>query len=111
MLGLYGLLAFIVRQRTHEVGIRIALGAGKHDVLSVIMRQGVLLVALGMALGLGGAYAASRVVAGLLYGISGRDILTFAEASLLLAFVTLFAMYMPARRATQVDPMAALRYE
>ena len=111
MSGLYGLLAFVVRQRTHEVGIRIALGAGRHDVLSVVMRQGILLVALGMTLGLSAAYAASRVVAGLLYGISGRDILTFAEASLLLAFVALLAMYMPARRATQVDPMMALRYE
>jgi predicted permease len=111
MLGLYGLLAFVVRQRTHEVGIRMALGAGKHDVLSVVMRQGILLVALGMTLGLSAAYAASRVVAGLLYGISGRDILTFAEASLLLAFVALLAMYMPARRAMRVDPMVALRHE
>ena len=111
MLGLYGLLAFVVRQRTHEVGIRIALGAGKHNVLSVVMRQGILLVALGMTLGLSAAYAASRVVAGLLYGIGGRDFFTFTEASFLLAFVALLAMYMPARRATQVDPMVALRYE
>jgi len=111
MLGLYGLLAFVVRQRTHEVGIRIALGAGSHDVLSVVMRQGVLLVALGMTLGLSAAYAASQVVAGFLYGISGRDLLTFGEACLLLAFVALLAMYMPARRATQIDPMVALRYE
>jgi ABC-type antimicrobial peptide transport system permease subunit len=111
MLGLYGLLAFVVRQRTHEVGIRIALGAGKHNVLSVVMRQGILLVALGMTLGLSAAYAGSRVVAGLLYGIGGRDFFTFTEASFLLAFVALLAMYMPARRATQVDPMVALRYE
>ena len=111
MLGLYGLLAFVVRQRTHEVGIRIALGAGKQDVLSVVMRQGISLVALGMTLGLCGAYPASRVVAGLLYGISGGDILTFTEASLLLTFVALVAVYIPARRATRVDPMAALRYE
>jgi macrolide transport system ATP-binding/permease protein len=111
MLGLYGLLAFVVRQRTHEVGIRIALGARKHNVLSVVMRQGILLVALGMTLGLSAAYAASRVVAGFLYGIGGRDFFTFTEASFLLAFVALLAMYMPARRATQVDPMVALRYE
>ncbi len=111
MLGLYGLLAFVVRQRTHEVGIRIALGARKHEVLSVVMRQGILLVGLGMTLGLSAAYAASRVVSGMLYGIAGRDLFTFAEASLLLAFVALLAMYIPARRATQVDPVAALRYE
>jgi predicted permease len=111
MLGLYGLLAFVVRQRTHEVGIRIALGARKHDVLSVVMRQGILLVALGMTLGLSAAYAASRVVAGLLYGIGGRDFFTFTEASFLLAFVALFAMYLPASRAARVDPIIALRYE
>jgi predicted permease len=111
MLGLYGLLAFVVRQRTHEVGIRIALGARKHDVLSVVMRQGILLVALGMTLGLSAAYAASRVVAGLLYGIGGRDFFTFTEASFLLAFVALLAMYIPASRAARVDPMIALRYE
>ncbi len=111
MLGLYGLLAFVVRRRTHEVGIRIALGATKGDVLSVIMRRGILLVALGMTLGLGAAYAASRVVAGLLYGIGGRDLVTFTEAAILLAFVALLAMYIPSRRATRVDPMVALRYE
>jgi len=110
-LGLYGLLAFLVRRRTHEVGIRIALGASKGNVLSVVMRQGLLLVALGMTLGLGAAYAASHVVGSFLYGIRGRDFFTFAEASLLLAAVALLAMYVPARRATKVDPMVALRYE
>jgi macrolide transport system ATP-binding/permease protein len=111
MLGLYGLLAFVVRQRAHEVGIRLALGASKHDILSVVMRQGILLVGMGMTLGLSAAYAASHVVAGLLYGISAHDILTFAEASLFLGIVALLAMYMPARRATQVDPIVTLRYE
>ncbi len=110
-LGLYGLLAFVVRRRTHEVGIRIALGASQGDVLSVVMGQALLLVALGMTLGLGAAYAASHVVGSFLYGIEGRDFFTFAEASLLLAAVALFAMYVPARRATKVDPMVALRYE
>ena len=111
MLGLYGLLAFVVRRRTHEVGIRIALGASKRDVLSVVMRQGVLLVALGMALGLGAAYGASRVVASFLYGAGGNDLFTFAQASFLLVAVALIAMYLPARRAARVDPMVALRYE
>jgi len=111
MLGLYGLLAFIVRRRTHEVGIRIALGATKCGVLSVLMREGVLLVALGMALGLGAAYGASRVVASFLYGVGRSNLFTFAQASFLLFAVALVAMYLPARRAARVDPMVALRYE
>ena len=111
MLGLYGLLAFVVRRRTHEVGIRIALGASTHDVLSVVMRQGMLLVGVGMTLGLGAAYAASHVVASLLYGIPEHDFITFAEASLVLAVVAFLATYVPARRAARVDPMVALRCE
>jgi ABC-type antimicrobial peptide transport system permease subunit len=111
ILGLYGLLAFVVRRRTHEVGIRIALGASKRDVLSVVMRQGVLLVTLGMALGLASAYAASHVVANFLYGVGGSDFFTFAQASFLLVAVALLPMYLPARRAARVDPMVALKYE
>ena len=111
MMGLYGLLAFVVRRRTREVGIRLALGAQRRQVLSLVMRQGILLVALGMALGLAAAYEATGIVAGMLYGVGGRDLLTFVSVSLFLAFFAVLAMYIPARHAARVDPMVALRYE
>src|SRR5579864_50135 len=111
MMGLYGLLAFVVRRRTREVGIRMALGAQTRDVVSIVMRQGVLLVALGMALGLAASYAATGLIAGMLYGVAGRDLFTFTAVSLLVASVALLATYIPARNAARVDPMVALRYE
>jgi ABC-type antimicrobial peptide transport system permease subunit len=111
MMGLYGLLAFVVRRRTREVGIRMALGAQSRDVVSLVMRQGVLLVALGMALGLAAAYAVTDLIAGMLYGVGGRDLFTFTAVSLLLASVAVLATYIPARHAARVDPIVALRYE
>ena len=111
MLGLYGLLAFVIRRRTREVGIRMALGAQKKDVMSLVFRQGGLLVAAGVALGLAGAYAATRLVAGMLYGVSSHDSFTFAAVSFLLGSVALMAIYVPARQAARVDPNVALRYE
>jgi predicted permease len=111
MLGLYGLLAFVIRRRTREVGIRMALGAQKKDVMLLVVRQGGLLVALGVALGLAAAYAATSLVTGMLYGVSGRDPFTFAAVSLLLGSVALLAIYLPARQAARVEPTVALRYE
>jgi predicted permease len=111
MMGLYGLLAFVVRRRTREVGIRLALGAQSRDVVSLVMRQGVLLVASGMALGLAAAYAVTDLIAGMLYGVAGRDFFTFTVVTLLLATVAVLATYIPARHAARVDPMMALRYE
>jgi macrolide transport system ATP-binding/permease protein len=111
MMGLYGLLAFVVRRRAREVGIRLALGAQSRDVVSLVMRQGVLLVALGMALGLAAAYAVTDLITGMLYGVAGRDLFTFTAVSLLLASVAVLATYISARHAARFDPMVALRYE
>jgi predicted permease len=111
MLGLYGLLAFVIRRRTREVGIRMALGAQKKDVMSLVFRQGGVLVIVGVTLGLGGSYAATRLVAGMLYGVSGHDSFTFVVVSFLLASVALLAIYIPAQHAARVDPSVALRYE
>lgn len=109
--GIYGLLSYAVTQRTQEMGIRIALGAQVRDVLGLILKQGLLLVLIGEALGLVGSFALTRVIGSLLFGVTPTDTTTFAVVAVVLAAVAMFACYFPARRATKVDPLVALRYE
>jgi putative ABC transport system permease protein len=109
--GLYGVMTYAVNRRRREIGIRLALGAQGHDVLRQVLVEGMTIVTIGMALGLGGAVAMTRLVEGFLYGVTVTDPVSFAGAALLLVSVALLANYLPARRASRTDPMAALRWD
>lgn len=110
-IGLYGVMAYTVNQRNHEIGLRMALGARQPDVLKLVLGQGMKLVGLGVAIGLAAALLVSRVVVNLLYGISATDPATFVGVTLILVTVALVANFLPAHRASRVDPLIALRYE
>ena len=110
-LGIYGTISYLVNERTHEIGIRLALGAKRSEIMRMILRQGLALAVAGAAVGLVGALIASHLMAGLLFGVSPIDPLTFIGVTFVLTAVALAASYIPAMRAMRVDPLVALRYE
>lgn len=110
-LGIYGVISYVVSERTHEIGIRLALGAQRTNIVQLVLRQGLGLAIAGAAVGFLGALIVSHLMAGLLYGVRPTDPLTFGGVAILLIGVALLACYIPARCAMRVDPMVALRYE
>ena len=111
MVGLYGIMSYSVSRRTREIGIRLALGAKRADVLRLVLGEGMKMAALGLIIGLAAAFGLTRLMASLLFGVSATDPLTFTVVAILLMGVALAACYIPARRAMRVDPIVALRYE
>ena len=110
-IGLYGVIAYNVAQRTREVGIRMALGAQQRDVLGLVLRRGLVLTGMGVAIGVATAVASGRLLRGLLFGVGPTDAATLAGVTVLLTTVAMLATYLPARRAARIDPLVALRYE
>jgi putative ABC transport system permease protein len=109
--GVYGVMSYLVSQQTHDIGVRVALGASRGSVLAMVFRRGMVTVAIGMIVGLVAAYAMARLLAMLIFGVPSGDPVTFLGIPLVLAAAAGLAIYIPARRATGIDPMVALRYE
>ena len=109
--GTYGVISYSVSRRTHEIGLRMALGAQRSDVMTLVIRQGMMLALIGVVIGLAGSFALTRLIESLLFEVSATDLATFVGVAALLIAVALLACWIPARRASRVDPMAALRCE